>query len=82
MNSSYIKRTVKNVEGRKIELYNIEYDRDETRNVAAGFNYRNLFAELIEQLERCYQRLKTTTSETVEIDEELRRNSKALGYTK
>lgn len=82
MNSPYIKRTAKNVEGRKIELYNIEYDRDETRNVAGGYNYRNLYMELIEQLEKFYERLKTTASETVEIDKELRRNLKALGYMK
>jgi arylsulfatase A-like enzyme len=80
INSPYIKRTVKNVEDKKIELYNIEFDRYEMRNVAAAYNYRNLCAELIERLEEYYEKLKTTTAETLEIDEELRRSLKALGY--
>ena len=73
---------MKNIEGRKIELDNIEYDQDESSHVAAGYIYRNLYAEFIEQLEKYHERLKTTISETVEINTELSRNLNALGYTK
>jgi arylsulfatase A-like enzyme len=82
INSPYMKRTVKSVEGQEIELYNIELDRNETRNVAAAYNYRNLCAELVERIDGYYERFKTATAETLEIDEELRRSLKALGYIK
>ncbi len=61
-----------------VELYDLSQDPAEKRNIAA--EKRNLVAQLTKKIEELYQQAWKRKEEKVKIDEELKRELKALGY--
>jgi len=61
-----------------VELYDLAQDPHEKRNIAA--EKRDLVAQLTSQVEKIYQQARKKREEKVKIDEELKRELKALGY--
>jgi len=60
------------------ELYDLAQDPDEKRNIAA--EKKDLVARLTKKIQEIYQQAGKRKEEKVKIDEELKRELKALGY--
>lgn len=84
ISSPYTKRLVRNFDGSQIELYDLEKDPKETRNLAANIAYREMCFELLDNINRLYERANLITKERDEVtlDQSLRERLKALGYIK
>lgn len=84
ISSPYVKRTIRNFEGSQIELYDLENDPGETKNLAANIAFRELCFELLDDINRKYENAAGTTKERDEVtlDQSLRERLKALGYIK
>lgn len=84
ISSPYAKRVVRNFDGSQIELYDLEKDPKETRNLAANIAYREMCFELLVNINRLYERANLITKERDEVllDQSLRERLKALGYIK
>ena len=82
--SPYTKRMVRNFDGSLIELYDLEKDPKETKNLAANIAYRDLCFELLENIHRLYERADSEKKERDEVtlDQSLRERLRALGYIK
>ncbi|MFQ6037247.1 MAG: sulfatase [Candidatus Aminicenantales bacterium] len=80
--SPYVKRVSWDLEGTRIELYDIEKDPGETRNLASQIAYRELCLELVREVETLYARAiqERRRKEEVTLDQSLRERLKALGY--
>jgi len=78
--SAHIKNIISDFKGRKIELYDLQEDKEETKNIARRQPYRRLCVELIQRLEAFYDKLDESKAESIIINEELKRNLRALGY--
>jgi hypothetical protein len=61
-----------------VELYDLAQDPHEKKNIAA--EKRDLVVQLTRQVEKIYQQARKKREEKVKIDEELKRELKALGY--
>jgi arylsulfatase A-like enzyme len=84
ISSPYTKRVVRNFDGSQIELYDLEIDPKETRNLAANIAYREMCFELLVNINRLDEQANLTTKERDEVtlDQSLRERLKALGYIK
>lgn len=84
ISSPYVKRSIRNFEGLQIELYDLEKDPGETKNLAANIAYRELCFELLDNINRLYEKAAGMTKERDEVtlDQSLRERLKALGYIK
>jgi arylsulfatase A-like enzyme len=78
--SPYIKKTAKDFYGEKIELYDLQSDFLEKNNLAGNSDFENLCKKLLDQIV-LYTALEDEAS-TLEMDEELKENLRALGYIK
>jgi arylsulfatase A-like enzyme len=82
--SPYTKSVIRDFEGSKIELYNLEKDPHEKNNLAANIAYRDLCFDLLDKINKIYEetdKLKKEMNE-VTLDQSLRERLKALGYIK
>lgn len=84
ISSPYVKRLVRNFDGSQIELYDLEKDPKETKNLAANIAYREMCFELLVNINRLYEQTNLITKERdeVSLDQSLRERLKALGYIK
>ena len=84
ISSPYVKRLVRNFEGSQIELYDLEKDPGETKNLAANIAYREICFELLDKIDRLYEEAAGMIKERDEVtlDQSLRERLKALGYIK
>jgi arylsulfatase A-like enzyme len=82
--SPYTKSVVRNFDGAQIELYDLENDPKETKNLAANIAYRQMSFDLIVQINRLYERADSITKnrDEVTMDQSLRERLRALGYIK
>ncbi len=84
ISSPYTKRIVRSFSGSQIELYDLAKDPKETKNLAANIAYRDMCFELLDAIDRLYERanLITKKRDEVTLDQSLRERLKALGYIK
>jgi arylsulfatase A-like enzyme len=84
ISSPYTKRKVRNFDGSLIELYDLENDPQETKNLAANIAYRDMCFELLENINRLYERVGSGQKQRDEVtlDQSLRERLRALGYIK
>jgi len=61
-----------------VELYDLTQDPHETKNIAS--EKRDLVAQLTKKIEEIYQKARKRKEEKIKIDEELKKELKALGY--
>lgn len=82
--SSYTKKVIRDFEGSKVELYDLEKDPQEKNNLAANIGYRDLCFELLGEITKIYEEADHSKKETGEVtlDQSLRERLKALGYIK
>ena len=82
--SPYTERLVRNFDGSQIELYDLETDPKETKNLAANIAYREMCFELLDYINRLYEQVDSITKQRDEVtlDQSLRERLKALGYIK
>jgi arylsulfatase A-like enzyme len=82
--SPYIKRTSRDFNGAQIELYDIQTDPGETKNLASNIAYRDLCFELLEKIDEICQKAdrEKKQQDQVTMDQSLRERLKALGYIK
>jgi hypothetical protein len=75
---------VRNFDGSQIELYDLENDPGETKNLAANIAYRDICIELLNQINQMYEKADMMKRERDEVtmDQTLRERLKALGYIK
>jgi len=80
--SPYIQRISKNIEGHQIELYDLKNDPEEKNNLAEYKAYRNLCVELVKKIGKYYEKLKLKggKKKKVKLDEKLRNRLESLGY--
>ncbi len=84
ISSPYVKRLARNFDGSQIELYDLEKDPRETKNLAANIAYRDMCFEFLRKINRLYEQadeMKKKKDE-VTLDQSLRERLKALGYIK
>ena len=84
ISSPYTQRVVRHFDGAQIELYDLEKDPGETKNLASNIAYRELCFELLDMANRLYEQasLTMTGRDEVTLDQSLRERLKALGYIK
>jgi arylsulfatase A-like enzyme len=84
ISSPYTERLVHNFDGSEIELYNLEKDPEETKNLAANIAYRELCYELLSAINLLYEQANSigVGRDEVTLDQSLRERLKALGYIK
>jgi len=84
ISSPYIRRSVRNFDGSQIELYDLEKDPGETKNLAANIAFRDLCFELLDDINRLYEKAEELQKrqDEVTLDQSLRERLKALGYIK
>ncbi len=84
ISSPYSKRLARNFDGSQIELYDLEKDPRETKNLAANIAYRDMCFELLSNINRLYEQADEMKKENDEVtlDQSLRERLKALGYIK
>ncbi len=84
VSSPHVKRLVRNFDGSQIELYDLEKDPKETKNLAANITYREMCFEFLDKINRLYEQANLMKKERDEIilDQSLRERLKALGYIK
>jgi arylsulfatase A-like enzyme len=84
ISSPYARRLVRNLDGSQIELYDLEKDPKETKNLAANIAYRELCFELLNEIDQIYEKADELKKERDEVtlDQSLRERLKALGYIK
>jgi arylsulfatase A-like enzyme len=84
ISSPYIRRSVQNFDGSQIELYDLEKDPGETKNLAANIAFRDLCFELLDDINRLYEKAEELQKrqDEVTLDQSLRERLKALGYIK
>jgi arylsulfatase A-like enzyme len=82
ISSPYTRRIVRNLDGSQIELYDLENDPGETKNLAANIAYRDMCFELLDNINQMYQEAdkKKKEIDEVTLDQSLRERLKALGY--
>jgi hypothetical protein len=82
--SPYTKRVARNFDGSQIELYDLETDPGETKNLAANIAYRQMCFDLLVHINRMYEQAESTKKERDEVtlDQSLRERLRALGYIK
>jgi len=82
--SPYIKKTVESFKGMMIELYDLEKDPKETKNLAQNIKYKDLCAQLLKRIEIEYKKIEKfkTEKEKVTLDSDLKERLRALGYIK
>jgi hypothetical protein len=81
--SPYIKSSVRNFEGSQIELYDLEKDPGETKNLAANIAYRDMCFELLNKINKLLDQAgEIEKRDEVTLDQSLRERLKALGYIK
>jgi len=82
--SPYTKRIVHDLKGEKIELYDLEKDPGEKKNLAPNIAYRELCFQLLDTIKRRYEEAeqKKKAQDEVTLDDSLRERLKALGYIK
>jgi len=82
--SPYVKRMARNFNGSQIELYDLEKDPRETKNLAANIAYRDLCFEFLRKINRLYEQADEMKKgkDEVTLDQSLRERLKALGYIK
>jgi arylsulfatase A-like enzyme len=76
----YIKETAIDFYGEKIELYDLQSDFLEKNNLAGSGDFENLCKKLLDQIVMYAQ--SEGKASTLEMDEELKENLRALGYIK
>ena len=84
ISSPYIQRLARNFDGSQIELYDLENDPRETKNLAANIAYRDMCFELLNNIKQMYEKADKMKKEgdEVTLDQSLRERLKALGYIK
>jgi arylsulfatase A-like enzyme len=84
ISSPHVKRIVRNFDGSQIELYDLEKDPQETKNLAANIAYRDMCFELLDSINRLYEQADAVKKERDEVtlDQSLRERLRALGYIK
>jgi arylsulfatase A-like enzyme len=84
ISSPYTERVVRSFDGSQIELYDLEKDSRETKNLAANIAYREMCFELLDYIDRLYQQADAMSKQRDEVtlDQSLRERLKALGYIK
>lgn len=81
--SPYIKSSVRNFDGSQIELYDLEKDPGETKNLAANIAYRDMCFELLNKINKLLDQAgEIEKRDEVTLDQSLRERLKALGYIK
>lgn len=82
--SPYIRRSVRNFDGSQIELYDLENDAGETKNLAANIAFRDLCFELLDLINGAMERSEATQKQRDEVtlDSSLKERLRALGYIK
>lgn len=78
--SYFTKRMAVDLEGKKIEIYDLSKDPGEKKNLADRDDYKSLCLELMAHLARYYQSHSGRQAESIKMDPELRETLKALGY--
>jgi arylsulfatase A-like enzyme len=80
--SPYIERISRDFNGSQIELYDIEIDPSETKNLASNITYRDLCFELLQKIDEMCQRAgqEKKQGDEITLDQNLRERLKALGY--
>jgi arylsulfatase A-like enzyme len=84
ISSPYIRQVVRNFNGAQIELYDLENDPGETKNLASNIAYRDMCFDLLHQIDEMYEKADQTKQERDEVtlDQSLKERLKALGYIK
>ena len=84
ISSPYTRRMARNFDGSQIELYDLDKDPGETKNLAANIAYRDMCFELLDQIEQMYEKAEKMNMEREEVtlDQSLRERLRALGYIK
>jgi arylsulfatase A-like enzyme len=84
ISSPYTRRLARNLDGSGIELYDLENDPRETKNLAANIAYRDMCFELLNKINQMYEKADKMKKERDEVtlDQSLRERLKALGYIK
>jgi arylsulfatase A-like enzyme len=82
--SPYTKKMVRDFDGSRIELYDLQNDPHEKNNLAANIAYRDLCFELLDNINEIYEKAGNLGKERDEVtlDQSLRERLKALGYIK
>lgn len=84
ISSPYVQRLVRNFDGKLVELYDLENDPGEIKNLAANIAYRDICFEFLDEIERMYEKADKIKKDRDEVtlDQSLRERLKALGYIK
>jgi arylsulfatase A-like enzyme len=84
ISSPYTRRLVRNLDGSQIELYDLENDPRETKNLAANIAFRDMCFEFLNDIDQIYKQADKMKNERDEVtlDQSLRERLKALGYIK
>ncbi len=84
ISSPHTQRMVRNFDGSQIELYDLENDPHETKNLAANIAYRDMCFEFLDQIDRLLENAENMNEvrDEVILDQSLRERLKALGYIK
>lgn len=82
--SPYVKRVSEKFRGMRIELYDVNNDPNETKNLAHQNQYRDLCFQLLKHIGKIYEKLDKSAKkkEEVVLDKNLRERLRALGYIK